>query len=331
MNKIQLTLCTTLLAFLIPQTHAGSLSESEKRGTIKTINGLLADNYVFPDTATKMSAHLQSQVEQGHYEKLNDGKDFAKQLTADLQSISHDKHLRVLLDREGRRSAKKGDQKSQKEFENKQLRRAQARNFGFEEVKILEGNVGYLRLTQFFDASVGGETAVAAMNFFANAEALIIDLRKNGGGSPSMIQLLTSYLYDSEPVHLNNFYWRPSDLHTQTWTLPHVPGVRRPDMPVYVLTSNRTFSAAEEFSYNLRNLERATLVGETTGGGAHPGGPQRINDDFVLWIPQGRAINPITKTNWEVVGVKPHIETKAADALKVAHEAALKVLADKKS
>ena len=164
------------------------------------------------------------------------------------------------------------------------------------------------------------------MNFFANAEVLIIDLRQNGGGSPSMIQLITSYLYGSERVHLNNFYWRPSDTRTQTWTLPHVPGIRRPDMPVYVLTSGRTFSAAEEFSYNLRNLERATLIGETTGGGAHPGGTQRVNEEFVIWMPQGRAINPITGTNWEGVGVKPHIETTAAEALDVAHQDALNTL-----
>lgn len=199
-----------------------------------------------------------------------------------------------------------------------------AGNYGFRQVRILDGNVGYLNLTGFANVDErAGATAQAAMNFLGNADALIIDLRQNGGGSPSMIQLITSYLYGSERVHLNNFYNRPRDEHTQTWTLPYVPGKRRPDIDVYVLTSQSTFSAAEEFSYNLRNLERATLIGETTGGGAHPGGTQIATNRFTIWVPDGRAINPITKTNWEGVGVEPHMKVSANEALEVAQITAL--------
>jgi len=201
-------------------------------------------------------------------------------------------------------------------------------NFGFNEVKILEGNIGYLDLRSFQDPSYAGDTAVAAMNFLSNSDAIIIDLRQNGGGSPQMIQLISSYLFESEPVHLNNFYWRPTDSHEQTWTLPHVTGKRNPDVPVYVLTSNRTFSAAEEFSYNLKNLERATLVGETTGGGAHPGGTQIATDRFQVWVPSGRAISPITKTNWEGTGVSPHIVVKQALAFNTAYIKALETLVE---
>jgi len=170
------------------------------------------------------------------------------------------------------------------------------------------------------------------MNFLSNSSALIIDLRNNGGGSPSMIQLISTYLYDQDedPVHLNNFYWRPSDEHTQTWTLPYVPGNRLgSDVDVYVLTSGQTFSAAEEFTYNLKNLERATIVGETTGGGAHPGGTQIATDRFVVWVPSGRAINPITETNWEGTGVTPHVDVPREEALAKAHLMALEKLADK--
>jgi C-terminal processing protease CtpA/Prc len=201
-------------------------------------------------------------------------------------------------------------------------------NFGFREVKILEGNIGYLDLRGFSDVAYAGETAVAAMNFLSNSDALIIDLRHNGGGSPRMIQLISSYLFGSEPVHLNNFYWRPTDTHSQTWTLPHVPGTRRPDRPVYVLTSKGTFSAAEEFSYNLKNLNRATLVGETTGGGAHPGGSVAATDRFMVWVPTGRAINPITNTNWEGTGVSPHMDVPAGEALDTAYSHALESLRD---
>jgi hypothetical protein len=144
-----------------------------------------------------------------------------------------------------------------------------------------------------------------------------------------MIQLITSYLFGSEPVHLNNFYWRPSNSNSQTWTLPHVSGTRSPDTPVYILTSGGTFSAAEEFSYNLKNLERATIVGETTGGGAHPGGSIVATDRFMIWVPTGRAINPITNINWEGTGVSPHIEVPAGEALDVAHMKALETLMDK--
>jgi hypothetical protein len=141
-----------------------------------------------------------------------------------------------------------------------------------------------------------------------------------------MIQLITSYLYGSEPVHLNSFYYRPTNENTQTWTLAEVQGKRRPDINVYVLTSPKTFSAAEEFTYNLKNLKRATIIGETTGGGAHPGGIRVATERFTVWVPTGRAINPITKTNWEGTGVKPDIEVKATDALITAHVKALEDL-----
>ena len=130
-------------------------------------------------------------------------------------------------------------------------------------------------------------------------------------------------------MHLNNFYFRPTNENTQTWTLPYVPGKRRPDMDVYVLTSNRTFSAAEEFTYNLKNLKRATIIGETTGGGAHPGGTRPATDRFTVWVPTGRAINPITNTNWEGTGVEPDIKTTANDALETAQLKAMEKLAAK--
>ena len=318
-----------LLTLFAGQVAAKTLNKSTKESTVKSINQLLTDNYVYPEMAAKMNKHIQQQLNKGQYSKIKDANEFAGKLTEDLQSISKDKHLRILHQPD--RVAAQREREAlpdNNEVDPAYLRSAQQANFGFKQVKIIDGNIGYLNLTNFFDASLGGDTAVSAMNFLSNADALIIDLRENGGGSPSMIQLITSYLYGSERVHLNNFYWRPSDTHTQTWTLPHVQGKRRPDMPVYVLTSKGTFSAAEEFSYNLRNLERATLIGETTGGGAHPGGTQIVNDQFLIWLPQGRAINPITNTNWEGVGVKPHFDVKASDALNVAHQKAIESLAE---
>jgi C-terminal processing protease CtpA/Prc len=180
----------------------------------------------------------------------------------------------------------------------------------------------------FQPAELAGDTAAAAMNFLTNTDALIIDIRANGGGAPSMVALVSSYLFGGEPVHLNDLYFRPEDTTHQWWTLPHVPGKRYQDKPVYVLTSKRTFSAAEEFAYNLKSLKRATIVGETTGGGAHPGGMHRLNEHFLVFVPSGRAINPLTKSNWEGTGVAPDLPVAAAQALKTAHLAALKKVAE---
>jgi C-terminal processing protease CtpA/Prc len=161
------------------------------------------------------------------------------------------------------------------------------------------------------------------MDEASDARALIIDLRRNGGGSPGTVALVSSYLFDDEPVHLNSLYWRPSDTTQDFWTDPGVEGRKFGGAkPVYVLTSSRTFSAAEEFTYNLQTRERAVIVGETTGGGAHPGGVVQLPHGLNVFVPSGRAINPITKTNWEGTGIVPDVPVPAADALEAALAAA---------
>jgi C-terminal processing protease CtpA/Prc len=180
----------------------------------------------------------------------------------------------------------------------------------------------------FADPEICGPTAVAAMNFLANVDAIIIDLRENGGGDPKMIALVSTYLF-SQPTHLNDLWERKGDTTQQYWTLPYVPGKRLDAKPAYVLTSKQTFSGAEEFSYNLKNLKRATLVGETTGGGAHPVSGHRIDDHFMIGVPFARAINPISKTNWEGTGVEPDVKVAAAEALATAQKLATEKLGSK--
>jgi hypothetical protein len=298
----------------------------------KVINGVLRrlkDAYVFPEVARKMDAAVQERVTKKEYDGVRSAKKLASMLTEHLQAVSHDKHVRVnFIAGNGPnmflRQASPRDREKMRQF-------AAARNFGFEKVELLDGNIGYLNLRGFMSPADAGETCSAAMNFLANSDALILDLRKNGGGDPAMVALLCSYLFPAEPVvHLNDLYSRPENSTHQWWTLPYVPGKRYVKKPVYVLTSKRTFSAAEECTYNLKNLERATIIGETTGGGAHPGGARPVADNFFVWVPTGRAINPISKTNWEGTGVKPDIETPAEQALKTAHVEALKRLRDKK-
>jgi len=166
------------------------------------------------------------------------------------------------------------------------------------------------------------------MTFLAHCDAIIVDLRQNGGGDPAQIQLISSYLFE-EPVHLNDLYARATDTTENYWTLPYVPGTRASKADVYVLTSARTFSGAEEFSYNLQNLKRATIIGETTGGGAHPTNAMIVQHDFILRVPFARAINPVSKTNWEGTGVKPDIACPAAEAFDRAYALAVEKLAAK--
>ena len=280
----------------------------------RVIDGALAmlqEYYVFPDKAKSMEAAIRARQKSGAYDSVTDGDVFARMLTDNLREVSHDKHLRVnyspavLPAREP-----EGDPGSDPEY-RKQM---EAVNCGFDKVERLPSNIGYLKFDMFADPEVCGPTAVAAMNFLGNVDAIIFDLRENGGGDPKMIALISSYLFE-EPAHLNDLYNRKENTTTQYWTLPYVPGKKLAKKPVFVLTSKGTFSGAEEFSYNLKNLKRATLVGETTGGGAHPVSGHRIDDHFMIGVPFARAINPISRTNWEGTGVEPDVKTPAAEAL----------------
>jgi hypothetical protein len=288
-----------------------------RAATIDGVITALDEGYVFPEVAKKMAAALREHAAAGKYDDVTDAGFFALRLTEDLQAVCSDKHLRVDVGADSRRMREREDpQRSARE------------NYGFVRAERMPGNVGYLKLNMFHPSKEAQEVAAAGLAFLANCQALIFDLRDNGGGSPEMIKFISSYLFD-QPTHLNSFYYRPTDETTETWTLAEVPGKRFGEkLPVYVLTSHFTFSGAEEFTYNLKNLKRATIVGETTGGGAHPITVRPINDQFHLILPHGRAINPITKTNWEGVGVTPDIPIAADEALDVAHEHALKRIAE---
>ncbi|HXG66674.1 MAG TPA: S41 family peptidase, partial [Blastocatellia bacterium] len=311
-----------------PEQPDMTIDAKVRSEVIEAIIKNLNESYVFPETAKKMEAALRERVQKKEYDNITSAKAFAQTLTTHLQEVSKDKHLRVRYSHEAI-PVRESREPSPEEIERFR-QQGRLTNFGFEKVERLGGNIGYLEMRGFFSAQMGAETAVAAMNFLANTDALIIDLRRNGGGDPAMVALVTSYLYDGEPVHLNDLYFRPDNSTHQWWTLPYVPGkLYGSKKDVYVLTSNRTFSAAEEFTYNLKNLKRATIVGETTGGGAHPGGGRRLSEHFGMFVPTGRAINPISKTNWEGTGVEPDVKVPADQALKTAQLMALKKLQEK--
>jgi hypothetical protein len=278
----------------------------------------LREHYVFEDTAEAMAEALERRRRRGEYDAVTSGSEFAQLLTTHLREVSNDLHLRVDFSPVATPPPPANPEPSPEALERYKEQMARV-NCGFEKAKILPGNVGYLKFNMFADASICGPTATAAMNFLQHVDALIVDMRDNGGGSPAMVAYVTSYFFGM-PTHLNDLYNRAEDTTQQWWTLPYVPGERLAEQPVYVLTSGRTFSGGEEFTYNLKSLGRATIVGETTGGGAHPVRGEWINEQFMIGVPFARAINPITKTNWEGTGVAPDVEVPADEALDKAIE-----------
>ncbi len=314
-----------------PPARPPALDTKARAEVVQKVGELLVKSYIFPDKAKDMQALLNKKLKAGEYDKVEDVNSFARTLTQDLQSVSKDRHIRVTYgpDMVKRIRARNSQSDAEREKERKEsIERERRANFGFRRLELFDGNIGYLDLRFFSGRREAGETAVAAMNFLANADAVIIDLRQNGGGSPAMIQLISSYFLN-DSTHLNSFENRGDETLQQFWSLPYVPGKPMFDTDLYILTSRRTFSAAEEFTYNLKNLKRATIVGETTGGGAHPGGSQIVNDDFLVWVPTGRAVNPITKTNWEGTGIEPHIAVKQEKALDKARAVALEKIIQK--
>ena len=312
-----------------PQQQAApaKVTEEIREAALADICRLLRENYIFPDKAEQTAKLLEQQLADGYYDTLTDANDFAARVTQAIQSVTHDLHLNV-------RSVPPDAFLRPDLPEAEQIRRyheqARRSNYGFHAIEHMPGNVGYLDLRGFAGIADADATAIAAMNFLASCDAVIIDLRQNGGGSPHMIGLISSYFF-KERTHLNSFEHRHADELEHFYTRESVPGPAMHDTPLYVLTSGRTFSAAEEFSYNMRNLERATLVGEVTGGGAHPGGTHPVAGNFSIFVADGRAISPITQTNWEGVGVKPHIQCAADQALDAAYMHALENIRDSRS
>jgi C-terminal processing protease CtpA/Prc len=293
------------------------LTPAERRSTVDSLSTLLEAHYVFPAVAATAVADLQARFTAGELDQA-DAEGFANALTTTLQGTTHDKHLRVQVRVPERAEVERTDPDLARA---QRTERARTRNYGFQRVEVLDGNIGYVDMSYFDGSEPAKPVAAAAMNFLANTDAVIFDMRNNGGGSPEMIRYVSSWFF-AKPTHLNSLYFREGDRTIESWTLADIPGTARPEVPVFVLTSARSFSGAEEFSYNMRTQGRGTLIGEVTGGGANPGRTVPINERFEVFIPGGTAINPITHTNWEGVGVEPHVAVPADSALTVAVERA---------
>ncbi len=308
----------TVIAFLLLSTTASAhvLRNDDRETIVMHIIDHLRTEYVDAEVGQHAASQLEEDLNGGRFDDMVGSEAFAERLSERLQELTKDGHLNVEFSAKALSLADAGDAFGALEMEKYYGAHL---NFGVQTAGRIDRNIGYLDLRVFAPTSMGGETVAAAMNVVANTDALVIDLRKNGGGIGDMADFVASYLFDETRHPLTGTYDRPTDTLTQRYTQAFVPGQRfGPDKPVYVLISAATFSAAEAFAYNLQTLERATIVGETSAGGAHPFEYKAIHPHFVLWSVTAKSVNPITGTNWQGVGVQPDVQVPSDDALEAA-------------
>jgi len=300
-------------------TENGKLDTAEKQRVINGAINNLKRHYVYPDAAQKTAESLLVHEMNGDDDPITDGAAFARLLTSQMRDASDDMHLEVVYSEAPLPEHPSGPTAEDLERYRQAMEQG---NCTFEKVEILPHNIGYLKLNSFPDPSVCEATARAAMNRLNDVDAIIFDLRDNRGGEPDMVMLMAAYLFD-HPEYMYN----PRENTTErSWTRSPVPGNRLADKPAFLLTSRSTASGAEHFSYDLKMLKRATLVGETTAGAAHSGVWHRIDEHFGMGITETKPINPFSKTDWAIVGVEPDVTVKAADALKTAQKLAVRRL-----
>jgi len=289
------------------------LDNNLKEQVVTSIIKELEQGYVFPKVAIKVGQELRRYQQKNVYHGISDANEFAKTLTDHLQQSTGDKHLQLEFSNEIIPvDSETKAQEARAAFEMEMWR---AHNFGIEKIERIKFNMGYLKLTAFGPVKEVGPLLASAMNLLNNTDSLIIDLRGNFGGNEQTVQLLASYLLNQR-THLLNMVKRGGNRTDQHWSSDYVEGQRfGEEKDVYILIDKNSFSAAEDFSYTMKNLNRATLIGEISGGAANSGDTVRLGEHFNLFLPTARGISPITQTNWEGTGVIPHIEVQGEDAL----------------
>ena len=295
-------------------SELSNLDAAQRRRVIDGAIAKLNEYYVYPDLGRQMAEALAAHQQRGDYNSISDAETFAVVLTTHLREVSHDRHLFVGYNPEENPANHDGPTPTELARYRSDMQR---NNCTFEKVEILPRNIGYLKFNEFPDPAICRPTVTAVMKKLNNADAIIFDLRDNHGGDPQMVSLIASYLFN-RPTHVNDIYDRRKNSTRQFWTKSPVSGNALADKRAYVLTSSATFSGAEEFAYDLKMLKRATVVGETTTGGAHPARTHQIDEHFRIRVPEARPINPVSKKNWEGTGVEPDVKVNAADALDTA-------------
>lgn len=314
-----LALCLTLAAPASAQVPA-----VKPRAAVEKIAAVIQTQFYDEARAAQIARDLRAEAGRGKYDGLTNPSDLAVALTARLSPL--DGHFRVSWSppapaEAGRAGAGRGDYAEH-------LRR---NNYGFRRTEVLPGNIGYVEVSQFADFTPGDEaarkTADAALALVGSTDAVIFDLRENGGGSPAMVGYLVGRFVAADANVYNTFKTRGEPDSSERPTVA-ITEPRRLDTPLYVLVSGRTGSAAESFAYTLKSAKRAVIVGERSAGAANPGGDVEVGDGLRIFVSGGTPINPITGKNWEETGVSPDVEVPAKLALVRAQSLALTKLAD---
>jgi tetratricopeptide (TPR) repeat protein len=293
----------------------------ERAVVVERVSELLTEYYVFPDVAEACIERVNARLAEGAYDEISRPNLFVAALNEDLQAVSGDKHLKVVA-LFGVENSEEPDAEAGLLEELDRHHFFERGNYGIIRVEWLKGNIGYVDLRAFASLYVARDKFVAATALLSNMDAVIIDLRSEVmGGPPETVQFLASYFFD-EPTHLSSAYFRKDDVTEEMWTLAEVPGKRIADVPLYILTNEDVFSAGEGFTYALQALGRATVIGETTMGGAHITRPFPIGTRFRAMVPWARSFDPVTGANWEGVGITPDVVTDPEEALDVALEMA---------
>ncbi len=327
----RILLIAAMLAALMPAAVSAQEAAREdmpvdaatRERLVRFVEERIAQKYVFTDRAAEVARRLEDGRRSGRYERLATAAALTDALTADLRAASGDQHLQVVYSVEPRPIPPSGGEESAEDA-GRRREEAAARNFGVYALSRLTGNVGYLELGRFEAPGMAGDAIAAAMTLLANTDALIIDLRHNGGGHAQTVALLASY-FTEDATHLSTLHRRGGD-DAQLWTQAHVAGPKYLGRPVYLLVSRRTFSGAEALAYDLQALGKAVVVGETTRGGANPGGFEQMDEHFAVFVPTARVESAVTHGNWEGTGVKPDLAVPAAEAVHAARRHALQKL-----
>jgi hypothetical protein len=318
-----------MLAFClvgIDYSRAQTLISNEEKGfVIDSLAKIYAENYVFPEVGNDIASLLRKNYERGRYNDELNPIIFAEMVKSDIMTINGDKHVSVVFDPFTIGKYLRSLENDDEEFAFYSDELSRFKNHYFEEVKILDGNIGYVKFSEFSDARGVAETIEAIIMYLKNTDAIIFDIRKNNGGSPLTVQLLVSYFVYPH-TKLSTLYSRPDENYKQMWSIPLMNKYTMPDKEVIILTGPGTFSAAEGFTYAMKNLELATIVGQPTGGGAHLTSYFALNENFYAGVPTGRNINAVTNTNWEGKGIEPHISVDVEYALDTARLLLLNIL-----
>jgi hypothetical protein len=320
-NKFKIYHLFFLLALAFPALGNAQTNKKETfniNALIDSLTNLLNGHYVFPEKAKNISTYLAFQLKQNAYSNdLQNPQELAERLQKDISKIHHDPHMHINYDPAFHVQQYLAPTKEEIILTNKYWKE---NNYAFTKVEILPGNIGYLTFNVFVeDVESAKPTITSALRFLSNTSAIIIDLRENYGGSPAMVNQIESFFF-KEKTHMNDLINRSANDTTFFYADPAKADSLNLLMPVYILTSHNTFSGGEDFSYGMQKANRAIIVGETTGGGAHPQMPFSVGQGFVISIPYARSLNPVTNTNWEGTGVIPDVKEKAQNALLTAQE-----------